>query len=74
MEKFRLKGIAAPGIVDMYKHGRVVLSEISDEKAEELIKDGCPYLEPVPDAPPPKRPIEADRLGKGNKSETKPTE
>lgn len=47
MEKFKLKGIAHPGKVDIYKRGTVVLADISDELAQELFNEGCPYLEPV---------------------------
>ena len=49
MKKFRLKGIAYPGRVDIYKRGIVVLGDISDELAEILFKEGCPFLEPTPE-------------------------
>ncbi|KKU87400.1 MAG: hypothetical protein UY18_C0036G0003 [Microgenomates group bacterium GW2011_GWF2_47_9] len=48
MEKFRLKGILYPGRVDIHKRGIVVLGNISDDLAEQLWKEGCPYLEPTP--------------------------
>jgi len=70
MKKFRLKGIKAPGIVNLFGHGRVNLSEISDEKAEQLVKEGCPYLEKIPDAPAPKRDIEASPQGKVKPTKT----
>ena len=45
---FILKGINPPGRVDIFKHGQVVLTEIDDEKALQLYREGnCPYLEPT---------------------------
>jgi len=44
MELFELKGIKSPGKVDLYKHGQVELETITDEFAEQLWKDGCPFL------------------------------
>lgn len=49
MLKFRLKGITYPGRVDIYRRGIIVLGDISDELAEVLWKEGCPYLEPTPE-------------------------
>ena len=49
MLKFRLKGIAHPGRVNLLKIGTVELANISDELALELWKSGCRYLEPVPE-------------------------
>jgi len=49
MQNFRLKGLAHPGRVDLYKIGTVELANISDKLAEEIYKSGCPYLEPTPE-------------------------
>ena len=49
MDKYRLKGIRPPGRVNLPKLGTIRLSDISDELAEELYSNGCPYLEPVND-------------------------
>lgn len=49
MTKYRIKGIAHPGRVNLPRLGTIALADISDELAEELYKSGCPFLEPVPD-------------------------
>ena len=48
MERFRLKGIVPPGRVNLPKVGTVELAFLSDEQAEKLWHEGCPYLEPAP--------------------------
>ena len=48
MQKFRLKGIAHPGRVNLFRIGTVELANISDELAEQIWRDGCPFLEPEP--------------------------
>ena len=49
MNNFRLKGIVFPGRVHHQKYGLINLSDLSDTLAEEIWKDGCPYLEPTPE-------------------------
>lgn len=45
---FILKGINVPGRVDIFKHGLVTLTEIGDEKALQIYREGnCPYLHPT---------------------------
>lgn len=53
MERFRLKGIISPGRVNLPKVGTVELASLSDEQAEKLWREGCPYLEPLPARSPP---------------------
>lgn len=48
MKNFQLKGICAPGRVNLPGHGTINLVDISDELAEKLYKEGLPYLEPIP--------------------------
>jgi len=64
---FTLKGILPPGRVDIYKHGVVTLTEIGDDKAMQLFKEGnCPYLEPTEKGLkilyPDQKPIEAEKI------------
>jgi hypothetical protein len=47
MERFRLKGIVSPGRVNLHGVGTVELASLSDEQAEKLWREGCPYLEPA---------------------------
>lgn len=72
MEKFRLKGIDYPGLVDIYKRGQVRLGDISDELAEKLWREGCPYLEPTPEGRtvlyPGEQPIKVKSLKKPSRS------
>lgn len=49
MQKFRLKGIAHPGRVNLFRIGTVELANISDELALQIWESGCPYLEPLPE-------------------------
>jgi len=49
MQNFRLKGIAYPGRVNLFRIGTVELANISDKLAEEIYKSGCPFLEPTPE-------------------------
>ena len=49
MKRFKLIGIASPGRVNLMEVGTIELENISDEMAEKLYKDGCPYLEPTPE-------------------------
>ncbi len=49
MQNFRLKGIAHPGRVNLFRIGTIELANISDKLAEEIYKSGCPYLEPTPE-------------------------
>lgn len=49
MQKFRLKGIAHPGRVNLFRIGTVELANIADELAEQIWRDGCPFLEPEPE-------------------------
>ena len=45
---FVLKGIKEPGRVDLFKRGQVALSEIDDETALAIYKEGsCSYLVPT---------------------------
>jgi len=57
MKRFRLKGIVPPGRVNLPKVGTVELASLSDEQAEKLWREGCPYLEPAParSSPPGKK-------------------
>jgi hypothetical protein len=57
MERFRLKGIVSPGRVNLPKVGTVELASLSDEQAEKLWREGCPYLEPAPDIYKLKQPL-----------------
>lgn len=45
---FILVGIEHPGVVNIYPHGTLVLSKISNELAKELYEKGCKYLAPSP--------------------------
>lgn len=47
MKKFRLKGIIAPGRIHHQKYGIINLYDVSDAIAEELWKEGVPYIEPT---------------------------
>jgi len=49
MKKFRLKGLVHPGRVNVLRFGTVELANVSDEIAEQIWKQGCPFLEPVPE-------------------------
>jgi hypothetical protein len=49
MQNFRLKGIAHPGRVNLFRIGTVELANISDELAEKIWREGCQYLEPTPE-------------------------
>jgi hypothetical protein len=46
---FFLNGIASPGRVNLIGLGTVNLEDLSDDKALELYKKGCPYLAPTPE-------------------------
>ena len=45
MKLFKLNGLVSPGRVNLLKYGTVCLENISDQLAEQIWKDGCPYLE-----------------------------
>ena len=46
MKLFNIIGIEHPGRVGIYKRGEVVLADIDDVTAEQLWREGLPYLEP----------------------------
>lgn len=46
MQLFDIVGIKAPYRVEVYKVGTIELDTITDELAEELWKEGFPYLTP----------------------------
>lgn len=50
--RYRVVGIEAPGMVDVYPYGEVSLYYASDITLEELYKLGCEYVVPV-SAPTP---------------------
>jgi len=52
MERFRLKGIVHPGRVNLHRVGTVELAFLTDAEAEKLWREGCEYLEPVPETIP----------------------
>jgi hypothetical protein len=48
MKRYELYGIAHPGRIHFPGMGEIVLSELSDQKLEELYNKGCPYVKPTP--------------------------
>jgi len=69
MQRFRLKNIQHPGRVHLYKRGEVNLADIDDNLAEELFKEGCPFIEPTPEGReklfPGEKPIKVKPIKRG---------
>ena len=48
MKNFELVGIKSPGTVNLPNLGTIDLEKIDDKKAEQLWRQGLPFLKPTP--------------------------
>lgn len=75
MTLFDIIGIQAPYRVDIYKVGTVCLDTITDELAEKIWREGCPYLTPNEAGRkkfyPGQKPITVEKLNIGSNKKTK---